>query len=66
MIADEVFELIKLKHQKSNGSNGYYFVTLRNELNCDDDYLKVILNELNRLNKIIVRDGINGKLIMVR
>ena len=60
----EILKIIQEKHDRT--SQGITVVDLANELNLPIDDLKIILNELHKDKKIIVRQGINGKLIYLR
>lgn len=59
-----VLNLIIERFKYSNNSNGYYIVDLKNKLNCEIDELNSVLNQLYKEKKIIIREGVNGKLIM--
>lgn len=61
---DIVLDLIIKRFKSSNGSNGYYIVDLKNEINCELSELNLVLNQLYKEKKIIIREGINGQLIM--
>lgn len=60
----EILKIIQEKHNRT--SQGITIVDLANELNLPIDDLKIILNELHKDKKIIVRQGINGKLIYLK
>lgn len=57
----EIIKLLQEKYDKSN--QGVYIVDLSNGLDLPIAELKKILNELHKEKKIVVRQGINGKLI---
>ena len=60
-------EIIKLLQEKYNKSNqGISIVDLSNSLNLPISELKKLLNELHKEKKIVVRQGINGKLIYLK
>ena len=61
-----VLDLIIKRFKSSNGSNGYYIVDLKNEINCELIELNLALKQLYKEKKIIIREGINGQLIMKR
>jgi hypothetical protein len=60
----EILKILQEKYDRT--SQGITVVDLANELNLPIDDLKIILNELHKDKKIIVRQGINGKLIYLR
>jgi len=57
----EIIKLLQDKYDKSN--QGISIVDLSNGLDLPIAELKKILNELHKEKKIVVRQGINGKLI---
>ncbi len=57
----EIIKLLQEKYDKSN--QGISIVDLSNGLDLPIAELKKILNELHKEKKIVVRQGINGKLI---
>jgi len=57
----EIIKLLQDKYDKSN--QGISIVDLSNGLDLPIDELKKFLNELHKEKKIVVRQGINGKLI---
>lgn len=60
-------KIIKLLQEKYNKtSQGISVVDLKNALNLPIDELKIFLNELHKDKKIVVRQGINGKLIYLK
>ena len=61
------FEIIKLLQEKYDKSNqGISIVDFSNGLDLPIAELKKILNELHKEKKIVVRQGINGKLIYLK
>ena len=60
----EILKLLQEKYEKT--SQGISFVDLGNSLNLPINELKIILNELHKEKKIVVRQGINGKLIYLK
>ena len=60
----EIIKLLQDKYDKSN--QGISIVDLSNSLDLPIDELKKFLNELYKEKKIIVRQGINGKLIYLK
>jgi hypothetical protein len=60
----EIIKLLQEKHDKT--SQGISIVDLKNTLNLPIDELKTILTELYQDKKIVVRQGINGKLIYLK
>jgi hypothetical protein len=60
----EMLKLLQEKHDRT--SQGITVVDLANELNLPIDDLKIFLNELHKEKKIVVRQGINGKLIYLK
>lgn len=60
-------EILKLLQEKDdNTSQGISVVDLKNALNLPISELKIFLNELHKDKKIVVRQGINGKLIYLK
>ena len=60
-------EIIKLLQDKyENSDQGLPIVQLSNSLDLPIDELKKLLNELHKEKKIVVRQGINGKLIYLK
>ena len=60
-------EIIKLLQEKyDQTSQGISLVDLGNSLNLPINELKIFLNELHKEKKIVVRQGINGKLIYLK
>lgn len=57
----EIIKLLQEKYDKSD--QGISIVDLSNSLDLPIAELKKILNELHKEKKIVVRQGINGKLI---
>lgn len=57
----EIIKFLQEKYDKS--TQGVYIVDLSNGLDLPIAELKKILNELHKEKKIVVRQGINGKLI---
>ena len=60
----EIIKLLQEKYDKSN--QGISIVDLSNSLDLPIAELKKILNELHKEKKIVVRQGINGKLIYLK
>jgi hypothetical protein len=60
----EIIKLLQEKYDKT--SQGILVVGLKNALNLPIDELKIFLNELHKDKKIVVRQGINGKLIYLK
>lgn len=60
----EMLKLLQEKHDRT--SQGITVVDLANELNLPIDDLKIFLNELHKEKKIVVKQGINGKLIYLK
>jgi hypothetical protein len=60
----EIIKLLQEKHDKT--SQGISVVDLKNALNLPIEELKTFLNELHKDKKIVVRQGINGKLIYLK
>jgi len=60
----EIIKLLQDKYDKSN--QGISIVDLSNGLDLPIAELKKILNELHKEKKIVVRQGINGKLIYLK
>jgi len=60
----EIIKFLQEKYDKSN--QGVYIVDLSNGLDLPIAELKKILNELHKEKKIVVRQGINGKLIYLK
>ena len=60
----EIIKLLQEKYDKSN--QGISIVDLSNVLDLPITELKKILNELHKEKKIVVRQGINGKLIYLK
>lgn len=60
----QILKLLQEKHDRT--SQGITVVDLANELNLPIDDLKIFLNELHKEKKIVVRQGINGKLIYLK
>lgn len=60
----EILKLLQEKYDKT--SQGISVVDLKNALNLPISELKIILNELHKDKKIVVRQGINGKLIYLK
>lgn len=60
----EIVKLLQEKYDKSN--QGISIVDLSNVLDLPIAELKKILNELHKEKKIVVRQGINGKLIYLK
>jgi len=60
----EILKLLQEKYDKT--SQGISVVDLKNALNLPISELKIFLNELHKEKKIVVRQGINGKLIYLK
>ena len=60
----EILKLLQEKDEKT--SQGISLADLVSELNLPIAELKIILNELHKEKKIVVRQGINGKLIYLK
>jgi len=60
----EILKLLQEKYDKT--SQGISVVDLKNALNLPISELKIFLNELHKDKKIVVRQGINGKLIYLK
>lgn len=60
----EIIKFLQEKYDKSN--QGISIVDLSNGLDLPIAELKKILNELHKEKKIVVRQGINGKLIYLK
>ena len=60
----EIIKLLQEKYDKSN--QGISIVDLSNGLDLPIAELKKILNELHKEKKIVVRQGINRKLIYLK
>jgi len=59
----QTIEIITNKHLSSGGHCGLTINQIRNQLNCDMNELKQVMNELFKDNQIKIKDGIHGKLI---
>ena len=59
----EILKLVDLRHDLTDGKCGLPIVDLKNELGITSDELRVFLSELYKEKKIVVRNGINSKLI---
>jgi len=62
-VKSEILKLVDLRHYSSDGKCGVPIVDLKNKLGIEIDELNGFLNELHKEKKIIVRKGINSKLI---
>ena len=60
----EIIKLLQDKYDKS--TQGISIVDLSNGLDLPIAELKKILNELHKEKKIVVRQGINGKIIYLK
>lgn len=60
----EILKLLQEKYDKT--SQGVSVVDISNSLNLSINELKIFLNELHKEKKIVVRQGINGKLIYLK
>ena len=60
----EILKLLEEKDEKT--SQGISLADLVNILHFSIRELKILLNELHKEKKIIVRQGINGKLIYLK
>ncbi len=60
----EIIKFLQEKYDKS--TQGISIVDLSNSLDLPIAELKKILNELHKEKKIVVRQGINGKLIYLK
>jgi len=60
----KILKLLQEKYDKT--SQGISVVDLKNALNLPISELKIFLNELHKEKKIVVRQGINGKLIYLK
>jgi len=60
----EILKLLQEKYDKT--SQGISVVDLKNALNLPIIELKIFLNEFHKEKKIVVRQGINGKLIYLK
>lgn len=62
-----IFDILKLLQEKyDKTSQGISVVDLKNALDLPISELKIFLNELHKEKKIVVRQGINGKLIYLK
>ena len=59
----EILKLVDLRHDLTDGKCGLPIVDLKNELGITSDELRVFLSELYKEKKIVVRNGINSRLI---
>ena len=59
----EILKLVDLRHDLTDGKCGLPIVDLKNELGITSDELRVFLSELYKEKRIVVRNGINSKLI---
>ncbi len=70
MVNNPILEKLRkliIARQTSNGNKcGTTVIFLTNELNIDANEVKKLLNELNAEKLIMVRQGINQKLIFLR
>jgi hypothetical protein len=62
-VKTEILKLVDLRHDLTDGKCGLPIVDLKNELGITSDELRVFLSELYKEKKIVVRNGINSKLI---
>ena len=60
----EIIKFLQEKYDKS--TQGISIVDLSNSLDLPIAELKKILNELHKEKKIVVRQGINGKIIYLK
>ena len=60
---EQVLQQIEEAHNKSKGKCGITIPSIQNNLDLSYKTLRPILEKLYREKKIIIRDGINGKLI---
>jgi hypothetical protein len=66
MTKEEIYNCILENHKKSNGSCGLPTTRLVSENNTTLKTIRPILVELYNENKILVRQGINGKLLFIK
>jgi hypothetical protein len=63
MLKTDILEYLKNKHLSSNGANGTYIPILQLEFGLEYWILKPILIDLHKEKLIIIKEGINGKMI---
>jgi len=59
----DLIKFLQDKHNATGGHNGTSLAVLKNVLNIDIIDLKKILNQLHKDEKIVVKKGINSKLV---
>lgn len=62
---ERVFALIKQKQKESANKSGLMFVTIYRSFDFEFNTMRDIVNSLYFDNKIIIREGVNGKLIFL-
>ena len=65
-ILEKLKEVIIQKQTLNQNKSGTTITFLMSELDVDDKKIKELLNELHAQKLIIIRQGINGKLIFLR
>ncbi|EKT4545557.1 hypothetical protein AAIP58_000077 [Flavobacterium psychrophilum] len=60
----QILELVKKKHISSGGSCGIRFVDLQVKLNLQPEEFEALISEMYNDEKIDIRIGINGFLVM--
>ena len=60
---EKVLEYLKSKYLESDGTNGTYIPTLQLHFELEYWILKPILIDLHKEKLIIVKQGINGKMV---
>jgi hypothetical protein len=62
-LKERVLNLLEEYHRKTGGKCGLSFVNICIELSVSNEIIKPILNYLYKQKVILIREGINGKLI---
>lgn len=63
---DELMKVLEEYHQRTGGKCGQTLVALCRKTGYNLNQLKNLLNQAHTAGKIIVREGINGKLIILK
>lgn len=64
-LKQKLIDLLNKYHLKTGGKCGISFTDISIELNKSSDVIKPLLNKLYKEKKIIIRKGINVKLIFI-
>nr|DAS74583.1 MAG TPA: dissimilatory sulfite reductase D [Caudoviricetes sp.] len=59
----QIINIIKNKQKSSGGNCGTYPVNIMNSLNIDYKSVRATLNKLHKEGKILIREGLHGKLV---